>query len=98
MTEEAFKKLEALRAAAPPGPWALEIVDPLQLKYGETHYHRAPDRIVNGDESIFINDSGEYSTMEACEFVVAAHAAVPELIAEIRRLRASIDPVTPKEP
>lgn len=90
MTEDELKKLEAIREAAPPGRWMLDDDggEPPKLRYDDKKYHRAPD-VISSDfgGNIFTNDSGVYSTLEACEFVVAAHEAFPKLIAEIRRLR-----------
>lgn len=95
MTEEKLKELEAIRAAAPGGRWLMyDGVENLEMLkseplHGGDGFHRAPDRIVSTEDvgAIFSNDSGAYSTLEACAFVVAAHEAVPLLIADIRRER-----------
>jgi hypothetical protein len=71
-------ELERLAAAATPGPW--EAIRP-----------RINIRIMAGDRYVLESGPCGVRTEEDGQFIAAARAAVPALIAEVRRLRAQVE-------
>lgn len=90
MTEEYLAKLERLVRMATPGPW----------RNGQVEDHPDIPSIHGGNKSTVVVDDRTihdgYAVKPAdVEFIVAARAAVPELVAEVRRLRAELAKHTP---
>lgn len=88
MTDEELNRLEALAAAATPGPWRLpggkSYVMP---SHGEPYKvaqlggtRDSPGLIAREDDRLHHD----------AEFIAAARGAVPALVAEVRRLRAEL--------
>jgi len=75
VTEELLGRLEELMEEAAPGPW--------QMGY---NVWGADVRNAHHDEFILENKAWEPSEV-TLEFIVAARQYLPELIAEVRRLR-----------
>lgn len=87
MTDEQLAALETMAAAATPGPWTTGIwfTGPCGEYNGGT--------VVYGDGrtiAVFHQDYQSSSDYDNAEFVAAARAAVPALVAEVRRLRAEL--------
>jgi hypothetical protein len=82
MTDDRLAELERLCAAATPGPWEVDADRRLALGVASV-------RCVHGTRPTVAHVDAHLREMdEAAAFVAAARTAVPELIAEVRRLRA----------
>ena len=77
MTDADLENLEALAAAATPGPW--EATGPVEDPV---------DSIVDSDSGLVASTEESARPGEDTAFIAAARDAVPALIAEVRRLRA----------
>ncbi len=80
MTPAQLEELKKLCAAATPGPWRSESYG------GETGCVSEIYTIATGDDG----DRENAMTKETASFIAAARTAVPELIAEVERLRGLI--------
>jgi len=92
MTEEQLAELERLSAAATPPPWVLfpaEPEDPLGRRNAVVSHKATADGTRMGRFVPWTN--GDDGGNADGAFVVAARNAMPDLLAEIRRLRAERD-------
>jgi hypothetical protein len=81
ITDEMLSEWEAMAAKATPGPWSHKAGILKHYVYSE-----------NGDlgfslQELHPMDGREWATAETSDFIAASREAVPELIAEVRRLR-----------
>lgn len=77
LTEKLLAKLERLCKKATPGPWV----------WNEAQNMHGPDRWA----TVIETDSGMYPPRQNDrDFIAASRTAMPELIAEVRRLRAEV--------
>jgi hypothetical protein len=102
MTDERLAELEGLARAATPGPWEVEttprpsgtgvyrrgltITSP--GKPNRTYPHMPGIVAMIGGSSSFENEPALADADR--DFIAAARTAVPELVAEVRRLRADL--------
>ena len=90
LTDADLARLEALCAAATPGPWAQHV-----RRFGECDYSVGPaipraDLHV-GSDALRIDLRCRQRQVEAdAEFICESHAALPALLAEVRALRRVI--------
>lgn len=80
-------ELEALASAATPGPW--EAGEP--NNWGDDDDIPQSGVMVNGTPITWDDHSGDVFNPADAEFIAAARTAVPELIAEVRRLRDVVE-------
>ena len=80
ISEERLKEIEALAEAATPGPWSLRRYGGKPLNIVHQMQNGPPWRQV-------VDSAGKCQFESDAEYIIAAAAAVPELIAEVRRLR-----------
>jgi hypothetical protein len=81
MTDEELKRLQALSDAAVPGPWD---EDGGRIWAGEERRYIASLKF-RGDSELSADEKDATGA-----FIVAARTAVPELLEEVRRLRADL--------
>ncbi|WP_431046504.1 hypothetical protein [Roseateles sp. L2-2] len=84
MTETDLASLEALAAAAQPGPWSSHV---------EGRDHQSGSSFIMTGSGAGRGDDFELSgaTVEDLDFIAASRQAIPMLIAEIRSLRRQIE-------
>lgn len=81
MMEERIAQLEALCQAASEGPWSWIEPDRGEL------WSIEPDICKFGIEANYYPVAGEAPTEDDARFITEARTALPELLAEVRRLR-----------
>ena len=89
MTDERLAELEALCAAATPGPWT-PSVDSDRGYVGEDYGRWWLPSFKEAPFSVFSLEDKEAQADRDAAFLCAARTAVPELLAEVRRLRAEM--------
>ena len=104
MTDERLAELERLANAATPGPWRV-VEKRMKVRKSDggswtswvtkeiaTAARGEDDRVVGCEYSSLAHDAYLFWGSEADpEFVATARTAVPELLAEVRRLRALVE-------
>lgn len=86
ITEERLKEIEARAKAAEAGPWDIDLLDDRVEAVGR----KATD---HGGENawVLLSDGSPYTLDRAdAEFIAHARQDVPDLVAEVRRLRAAL--------
>lgn len=82
MTDEELTKLEALSSAATPGPWS-------EFCESGDWWVSQKDEFDGPHAWVFNSNTDFWNKQEDVDLVVAARNALPALIAEVRRLRAT---------
>jgi hypothetical protein len=77
MPDECLAEIEALAAAATPGPWEA-------MYFGDRIVHW----LEGGDFEYVVDEP--VANVDNARFIAAARTAIPRLVAEIRRLRADL--------
>ena len=75
LTEDQLWEWEILAGAATAPPWTQECLD------ADSDCWQVPEPLVS------VASDGDYLNLENATFIVASREAVPQLIAEVRRLR-----------
>ncbi len=83
MTEERLVEIEARAAAAEGGPWFVTGMDTIKDDGKQT-----PDTFVISYDDVWLAEMIQSECMGDAEFIAAARSDVPDLCAEIRRLRS----------
>lgn len=80
LTDEQLAEWERLANEAMPGPW--------ECDYSSGSVNScAPQFLLDDEGPLWVADYGSTANEQNGEFIAAAREAVPELIAEVRRLR-----------
>ena len=104
MTSEQLATLQALADAATPGPWHKDPTPGMPYDVGRVHQDGDWDetapclwlvattniRLGNTEDAPMAGDYRFDQTIADAAFIAASRSAVPELIAEVRRLRAAL--------
>jgi hypothetical protein len=85
MTDEEIDRIEALATGATRTPWATAVVDS-----DEVVVRNAYSTQESGDWVCAVGYSEYWETRRNADFISACSTAVPDLIAEVRKLKAAL--------